>query len=130
MPTPTPAAKPIPKPTPETQMFWDKALEGELWLQRTVKTKQAYFPPRPFFPTDPTQEVEWFKASGKVRERREVRERVAAKVVAVAATSRKFRRSRTIRRRGPAAAVVRFPAPACESMFSARCHRSRSRTDP
>ena len=57
--------KPIPKPTPETQMFWDKALEGELWLQRTVKTKQAYFPPRPFFPTDPTQEVEWFKASGK-----------------------------------------------------------------
>jgi uncharacterized OB-fold protein len=57
--------KPIPQPTPETQTFWDKALEGELWLQRSVSSKQAYFPPRPFFPPDPTQEVEWFKATGK-----------------------------------------------------------------
>lgn len=57
--------KPTPKPTPETQMFWDKAKEGELWLQRSKQTGEAYFPPRPFFPTDPSHEVEWFKASGK-----------------------------------------------------------------
>jgi uncharacterized protein len=57
--------KPIPRPTPETQTFWDKAKQGELWLQRSKQTGEAYFPPRPFFPKDPGHEVEWFKASGK-----------------------------------------------------------------
>jgi uncharacterized OB-fold protein len=57
--------RPVPKPTPETQVFWDKAREGELWLQRSVTTGTAYFPPRPFFPGDPSQPVEWFRASGR-----------------------------------------------------------------
>lgn len=60
-------AKPIPVPTPETKVFWDRANEGELWLQRSVQTGTAYFPPRPFFPGDPTQEVEWFRAGGNAR---------------------------------------------------------------
>jgi uncharacterized protein len=57
--------KPLPKPTPETQEFWDGCKRGELRLQRSKSTGQAYFPPRPFFPGDPDQEVEWFTASGK-----------------------------------------------------------------
>lgn len=61
------AERPIPRPTPETQQFWDKAREGELWLQRNVRTGEAYFPPRPFFPGDPFAPVEWFKASGRAK---------------------------------------------------------------
>ena len=34
-------------------------------LQRSKATGRAYFPPRPFFPGDPSQEVEWFEASGR-----------------------------------------------------------------
>jgi uncharacterized protein len=61
------SAKPVPVPTPETQRFWDKANDEELWLQRGKSSGVAYFPPRPFMPGDPTQEVEWFRASGKGR---------------------------------------------------------------
>lgn len=57
--------KPLPQPTPETQEFWDGCKRGELRLQRSKQTGEAYFPPRPFFPKDPSQEVEWFTASGK-----------------------------------------------------------------
>jgi len=56
-----------PKPTPETQPYWDGLKEGRLMLQRSKSTGKAYFPPRPFFPGDPTQEVEWFQASGRGR---------------------------------------------------------------
>jgi len=34
-------------------------------LQRNKATGKAYFPPRPFDPSDPWAEVEWFEASGK-----------------------------------------------------------------
>lgn len=57
--------KPLPNPTPETQEFWDGCKRGELRLQRSKQSGEAYFPPRPFFPGDPGQEVEWFTASGK-----------------------------------------------------------------
>jgi uncharacterized protein len=57
--------KPLPQPTPETQEFWDGCKRGELRLQRSKSTGEAYFPPRPFFPGDPDQEVEWFTASGR-----------------------------------------------------------------
>jgi uncharacterized protein len=60
-------SKMAPQATPETQPFWDGLKEGKLMLQRSKKTGQAYFPPRPFFPGDPTQEVEWFQASGRGR---------------------------------------------------------------
>ena len=58
-------SKNVPQATPETQPYWDGLKEGKLMLQRSKKSGQAYFPPRPFFPGDPTQEVEWFEASGR-----------------------------------------------------------------
>ena len=58
-------SKMAPQPTPETQPFWDGLKEGKLMLQRGKSSGKAYFPPRPFFPGDPSQEVEWFEASGR-----------------------------------------------------------------
>ena len=57
--------KPAPRPTPETQPFWDGTAAGELRLQRCTACDAHYFPPRPFDPADPFAEVEWFQASGK-----------------------------------------------------------------
>lgn len=57
--------KPLPQATPETEEFWEGCKRGELRLQRSKQSGEAYFPPRPFFPKDPAQEVEWFTASGK-----------------------------------------------------------------
>ena len=58
--------KPVPKPTPETQPFWDKAREHELWLPKCVDTGRFFFPPRLFSPFT-GGEVAWEKASGKAR---------------------------------------------------------------
>ncbi len=57
--------RPVPKPTPETQHFWDGTKNGELILQKCKDTGQAYFPPRPFSPYTGSRNVETFKASGK-----------------------------------------------------------------
>ena len=57
--------RPLPKPTPETQHFWDGCKEGELRLQRCSKCAETWFPPRPFCPSCACREVEVYKASGK-----------------------------------------------------------------
>jgi uncharacterized OB-fold protein len=57
--------RPVPKPTPETQHFWDGCKNGELILQRCIDTGKAYFPPRPFSPYTGSRNVETFRASGK-----------------------------------------------------------------
>ena len=46
-----------PKPTPETQHFWDGTNAGELRLQRCNKCAKTYFPPRPFCPACGGREV-------------------------------------------------------------------------
>jgi hypothetical protein len=51
------AARAKPKPTPETQHFWDGTQAGELRLQRCDACANVYFPPR--------RKVSVFKASGK-----------------------------------------------------------------
>lgn len=66
-PPATPYLKPIPKPTPETQHFWDGTRAGELRLQRCEACKQPYFPPRPFCPRCASRQVSVFKASGRAR---------------------------------------------------------------
>ena len=63
----TKASRPLPRPTPETQHFWDGAREGELRLQRCVDCKHTYFPPRPFCPSCSSRSVQVFKASGRGR---------------------------------------------------------------
>ena len=55
----------LPKPTPETQHFWDGAARGELLLQRCGECQHAYFPPRPFCPRCASREVHVFQASGR-----------------------------------------------------------------
>lgn len=59
-------SKPIPKPTPETQPFWDKIRQRELWLPRCADSGKFFFPPRMFSPFTGGP-VEWTKASGKAR---------------------------------------------------------------
>jgi len=55
----------IPKPTPETQHYWDGAREGELRIQACNSCKENYFPPRPFCPKCGARDVKVVKASGK-----------------------------------------------------------------
>jgi len=59
------AARAKPKPTPETQHFWDGTQAGELRLQRCDACSNVYFPPRPFCPACASRKVSVFKASGK-----------------------------------------------------------------
>ncbi len=59
------ALPPLPKPTPETQHFWEGTLRGELLLQRCDDCSAAYFPPRPFCPQCASRRVSVFPASGR-----------------------------------------------------------------
>jgi len=63
----TNASRPLPRPTPETQHFWDGTKRGELRLQRCGECDHIYFPPRPFCPACSSRAVEVFKASGRGR---------------------------------------------------------------
>lgn len=57
--------RPLPKPTPETQHFWDGTQAGELRLQRCNDCAHVYFPPRPFCPSCSSKQVSIFVASGR-----------------------------------------------------------------
>ncbi|MBQ0720820.1 MAG: Zn-ribbon domain-containing OB-fold protein [Gammaproteobacteria bacterium] len=59
--------KTLPKPTPETQHFWDGARAGKLLLQQCDNCQHIYFPPRPFCPDCASRAVTIFQASGKGR---------------------------------------------------------------
>ncbi len=59
--------RPLPKPTPETQHFWDGTKAGELRLQACNDCKHTYFPPRPFRPKCGSRAVSIAKASGKAK---------------------------------------------------------------
>ena len=58
-------SKPVPRPSPETQPFWDGCKENELRLQRCTHCDAFYFPPRPFCPTCLSDDVEWQTVSGR-----------------------------------------------------------------
>lgn len=58
------AARPLPRPTPETQNFWDGCKAGELRLQKCDDCKEVYFPPRPFCPACSSRSVSVIVASG------------------------------------------------------------------
>ncbi|TDC93601.1 Zn-ribbon domain-containing OB-fold protein [Nonomuraea deserti] len=57
--------KPAPKPTPETQPFWDGTAAGELRIQRCQTCARHYFYPRPSCPHCGGDQVEWVRASGR-----------------------------------------------------------------
>lgn len=55
----------VPKPSPETQHFWEGTRAGELRLQRCSACSHTYFPPRPFCPDCGSRDVVVYAASGK-----------------------------------------------------------------
>ncbi len=60
-----PSTKAEPRPTPETEPFWEGCAAGELRLQHCSACDTHYFPPRPFCPTCLSDEVEWQPVSGR-----------------------------------------------------------------
>ena len=58
---------PIPKPTPETQPFWDAAKRRVLMVQRCDACGQHYFYPRPLCPRCFSRAVQWVEVSGRGR---------------------------------------------------------------
>ncbi|WP_219503957.1 Zn-ribbon domain-containing OB-fold protein [Nonomuraea ceibae] len=57
--------KAVPKPTPDTQPFWDGTAAGELRIQRCRTCERRYFYPRPSCPHCGSGAVEWVRASGR-----------------------------------------------------------------
>lgn len=57
--------KTLPRPTPETQHFWDGAKNNQLLLQQCDACQHIYFPPRPFCPDCASREVSIIEASGR-----------------------------------------------------------------
>ncbi len=55
----------LPRPTPETQHYWDGTRVEELRLQKCNDCRETYFPPRPFCPHCSSRNVSVFAASGK-----------------------------------------------------------------
>ena len=58
-------AKPLPKPTPDTQPFWDAVKRHELMLPKCKACGQLHFFPRPFCPHCFSWDLEWVRCSGK-----------------------------------------------------------------
>ena len=60
-------AKPIPKPSPLTQPFWDGAKEGKLMLPRCTDCNRVHWYPRHICPFCHSMSLEWIEASGEGR---------------------------------------------------------------
>lgn len=57
--------KPVPKPTPETQPFWDGCAQGELRLQHCSDCQHVQYPPRKLCAGCFSTNVTWRTASGR-----------------------------------------------------------------
>ncbi len=57
--------KPIPVPQGESDEYWNKAKEGELWLRNCNSCGNPYFYPRDISPCCFSKDTSWIKASGK-----------------------------------------------------------------
>jgi hypothetical protein len=58
-------AKPIPIPTQETDFYWEKCHQHELWVRKCNDCRQAYFYPRDFCPNCFSRNTAWIRCSGK-----------------------------------------------------------------
>jgi len=58
-------SKPVPVPTPETQQYWDKAAQHELWLPYCEVDSKFIFYPRSFCPICGTSDIHWRQLSGR-----------------------------------------------------------------
>jgi len=57
--------KPVPVPQGESDHYWDKAKEHELWLRQCNDCGNAYFYPRDISPCCFSKNTSWIQASGK-----------------------------------------------------------------
>jgi|DewCreStandDraft_2_1066082.scaffolds.fasta_scaffold00520_22 uncharacterized OB-fold protein len=57
--------RPLPVPQPESDFYWEKCREHELWLRRCNDCQKAYFYPRDICPHCFSRNVTWVKASGR-----------------------------------------------------------------
>lgn len=57
--------RPVPKTSPVSEFFWEKAAKGELWLQKCQNCSQFIFYPRVVCPHCFSDKLEWTPASGK-----------------------------------------------------------------
>jgi uncharacterized OB-fold protein len=60
-------AKPRPVPTPDTQFYWDRAAEEQLWLPRCDACATLFWYPRDLCPRCGSRQVSWVQASGRGR---------------------------------------------------------------
>lgn len=58
-------SKPIPSPQGESDFYWQKAKQHELWLRKCNACGQAYFYPRDISPCCFSKDTTWIRASGK-----------------------------------------------------------------
>ena len=57
--------KPIPIPTPESDFFWAKIGEHQLWIQRCIDCFKPFFYPRIVCPNCLSDNIDWFEVSGR-----------------------------------------------------------------
>ena len=57
-------SKPIPSPQGESDYYWQKAKEHELWLRKCDDCGQPYFYPRDISPCCFSKNTSWIQASG------------------------------------------------------------------
>ena len=57
--------KPVPSPQAESDHYWEKAKQGELWLRKCNGCGEAYFYPRDISPCCFSKDTAWVQASGK-----------------------------------------------------------------
>ena len=57
--------KPVPVPQGESDFYWDKAKEEELWLRKCNECQEAFFYPRDISPCCFSKDTSWIQASGK-----------------------------------------------------------------
>ncbi len=58
-------SKPLPQVLPETEEFWKAAKRHELYLQRCKSCGNVIYFPRIVCPRCMSDEIEWFRASGR-----------------------------------------------------------------
>jgi uncharacterized OB-fold protein len=57
--------KPLPVPQPESEFYWEKAKQRELWLRSCQDCRQIYFYPRDICPECFSRSTTWIQSSGK-----------------------------------------------------------------
>ena len=59
--------KPVSVPQGESDFYWEKAKQHELWLRFCNETQRAYFYPRDISPYTFSRDTTWVQASGKAK---------------------------------------------------------------